>query len=585
MALALASALVFSPSANAAAPTEVEALLGAPCPTEYRNVFQREWSAAEQVEAQNGEFPILQNRFKTDSLVPPVDWEQDPYDSLTWRHWLHTLGWWMDGLFYIHRQGGPNATQALVQARDLTLDWIAANPEGPISERTPAWAPKPLADRAPYMAYLARQAACKGLLSEEQAEVLLDSLLYHVELMTGSHPRSAKGMWFDYGLALTGQYLYFLPEAEDWIDLAIERFPTTIDLRVDKREAVWRTNSVNYQATLTRVIELFHDQVNPDPDLAGAAARLRDSFGWFVFPDATFARYGAWHTNVPLPSWASSAGEGHKGLHLMPRSGFAVVKREKSYLGTSASWFFDVHKHADDLGFELYEEGHRLISDSGHHDFDISRNRWQRFARSARAHSVLTVDGIDDALGGRRRYGSGILAGGHGAGWFAVLGTNPRTKKQNVRHHRLFLYRPGNRLLVVDIVRARRPHLYRRHVQIAPEVEVRRRKGGLALAATGLRGTLRSSGRSKAPMIRVGEETPIAGWIFPDTDQKAPRPTVTYRTRARNANLLFEVRVGGPRGPIPKVLEASAGAVRIALDGRRGPVVSVRRHGRNLRVR
>lgn len=578
-AVALALALA-PPPAGAASVTEVAGLLTKPCPTEYRNVFQRQWSPSEQEAALAGDFPVLQGR-RSKTLVPPVDWEQDPYRSLSWRHWLHTLGWWMDALFFIDHAGGPNATAALERARDLTLDWIAHNPVGPPDPNNPPWAPKPTADRAPYMAYLARRAACKGLLSSAQAEVLLDSLREHAAYLIGHHPPTTKGLWADYGLALTGQYLDgILPEAGGWQALAIERFKPGIASRLEPREFMWLTNSANYQAMIAHLIHLFHTDVDPDPELGAIVARMREALGWFVLPDRSLTLFGSYHTNVPLQPWVEQAGAGHRGLHAMRRSGFAFVRRPRSYLATAASYFSDSHKHADDLSFELYERGHRLISDTGHHDFD--RSRWEAFAKSAGAHSVLTVDGADFAIRDAA-YGSGILATGEGAGWFAILGRNPSLLRQGVRHKRLFLHRPGRRLVLIDLVRSRRSHRYRRHLQIGTGISARRTGANVVLSAPGLRASVSSSGPGR-PRITKGQRRPLRGWLFPDTDQKIPRPTVTYGTRARNAALVTEIRLGRGGGPVPRGLKAETGTMRIALSHGRRSTLVVERNGARLGI-
>jgi hypothetical protein len=486
----------------------------------------------------------------------------------------------MDALFFIHREGGPQATAALMRARDLTLDWIAQTPEGPIDARNPQWAPKPTADRAPYMAYLARQAACEGLLSSGQAETLLDSLRYHATLLVGHHPLTTKGLWADYGLALTGQYLMgILPEAPDWQALAISRFDEPLHARLEPREFLWLNNAANYQAMIAHLVHLFRTDVVPDdPELARVVTRMRDAMGWFVLPDRSITRFGAFHTMVPLQPWVAHSGTGHRGLHALRRSGYAFVRLRRSYLAANASHHFDSQQHADDLGFELFERGRRVIADTGHHDFDGSN--WQAFAKSARAHSVLTVDGVDFSST-RAKYGSGIIATGRGSGWFAILGRNPRLRRQRVSHRRLFLYRPGRRLVLLDLVRARRRHTYRRHLQVAPGITTRRLGGDVRLRAPGLSALIRSSGRAK-PEIAEGERRPLRGWLFPDTDRERPRPTVTYRDRGRSTDFVTALSFGNRVGPLPRVVRAGSRRIVVAVSAHRELAIS--RAGKRLRI-
>ena len=575
------AALAWPPAAPGATDTEVALLLGKPCPARYMNVFQRAWSPAEQEAALRGEFPVLQD-WRATGLVPPVDWEQDPYRSLTWRHWLHTLGWWMDALFFIDREGGPDAREALGNARDLTLDWIASNPIGPPNPNNPPWAPKPTADRSAYLAYLARRAACQALLTPGQGEVLLDSLRAHADYLIGHHPRSSKGLWSDYGLALTGHYLDgVLAEAPQWRALAIERFPSAVAARLEPTEVFWLGNSPNYNVMLSDLVQLFHDNVQQDPDLAAIARGMRDAAGWFVHPDGGMVRFGDYHTNVPIKPWVERAGAGKRGFHFMARSGFAFVKRPRSYLAVESTYHVDSHKHADDLNFELSEHGRRVITDSGHHDFD--RSRWEAFAKSTEAHNVLTVDGKEFPLKGNA-YGSGLLARGNGDGWFAVLGRNPNIGAAGVRHRRLFLYRPAHRLLVIDLVRSSRRHVYRRHLQVAAGVRAARTTGdAVRLSAPGLRARVRSSGDSR-PRLAHGEARPLRGWYFPDTDRREARSTLTYRSVGRNADLLTEIGFSGGREPLPRLLAGSPRRVVVALRGRHGPRLVAARSGATLRV-
>lgn len=269
----------------------------------------------------------------------------------------------------------------------------------------------------------------------------------------------------------------------------------------------------------------------------------------------------------------------------MRRSGYAVVKLPHSYLGVKASFHFTTHKQGDDLNFELYDRGHRIVTDTGLYDYDF--DRWEQYSRSSRAHSVLTVDGVDFPYDDQKlAYGSGIRATGRGAGWYAVLGTNPLLRLQGVRHRRLFLYRPGRALLVVDMVRAARRHVYRRYFQLGPDVNKRGRGAGLALSAPGFRGSLREDGEPERRQATRGARHPISGWSFPDYRQRVPRWTVVYRSVAASANYLSTLGLDGRDSPRARLLRASARRVRVVLsarDGRRS-VIAVSRRGHNLEV-
>lgn len=571
--------------AGAATPAEVAALQAAPCPTEYLNVFQRAYSDAEQAAALSGDFDVLLGRRA--QIAVPVDWEMDPYDSRSWRHWLHTLGWWMDALLYVYRQGGPDSQDALVQARDLVLDWIAANPPGPSDAFRPSWADKVTADRAPYVAYVARAAACEGLLTDAQAGILVDSLRAHGAYLVRYHAANDHGLYGDYGLALIAGYLPFLAEAEDWRRLALRRFGPSLRKRFDAGERIWLVNSPAYQATVANLMFLWLDDVVADAGLERLARRMRRGVGWFIRPDGEMSAFGDHHTMVPLPDWVERVGEAVSGRRLLPRSGWAFVKRRSSYLAASASFFFATHKQADDLSFELFDRGRPIVTDTGHYDYEYDR-RWYRFQRAARAHSGVTVDGETFNLDPRHAYGSGMLAAGRGGGWEAILGVNPLLRLQGVRHRRLYLYRPGVALILVDSLRSPRRHVYRRHFQLAPRIQVARRPSGLVLRSDGFRGSLRSVGTPAAVELDRGETAGrLAGWSFPDYRELVPRWSVVLRSGSRNADLVTVLALAGRRSARAGEARVSGTAtrIRIALPGAGPRLVEIVRRGRALQVR
>ncbi len=547
----------------------------ATCPPAYDVVATRAHSPEDRAAALGGDFDVLLG-YRA-NLAPPVDWGADPYESRSWRHWLHALGW-LDVLFQIHRDGDPSGDAALAQARDLALDWIAANPLPAPAEFQPAWADKVTADRTGYIAYLSRAAACEGLLDDAQAATLIDSLRLHAQYLTEYHTvRDDHGLYGDYALGLLGGYMPFLPEAADWHALAVKRFEPTLRRRYVDSERIWLANSPNYQATVAKLAGQFADDVQRGPRLARITRRLASGLGWFVLPDGGLAPFGDLHTMDPLPGWIGHFGAAARGFRVLPRSGYAFVKRGSSYLGASASFRSANHKHADDLTFELFEAGRRVVTDSGFYDYDYSK-RWNRFQRSPQAHSVLTVDGEGFRTGYGDEYGSGILAGGRGAGWYAVLGVNPTVRRQGVRHLRLYLFKPGVALAVVDLLRSRERHVYRRYLQFAPQLDVTRAGRRLRLSAPRFAGSVASSG-GRPELVRGDVKAP-AGWSFADYREREPRWTASYRTRAADAEYVTTIGLD-KNPPRVRVLSASAKRFRIRVQGS-GRVLEVMRRGERL---
>jgi hypothetical protein len=573
-AIAIAFAVVLTGgSKSGASPTERAALMRADCP-EYEVVYaQPAYARERQRDAMEGRFKLLD---RNQRLVPPVDWRRDPQGSRLWRAKLNRFSW-LDPLLFRYRELGDRA--ALRRALDLVLDWRAAAARDEVHGE--AWTNKVVGDRAPYLAYVTRAGACERMISAEEADLLLRMLHEHGRyLVTEPHPRNNHGLYMDFGLGLLAEQLPFAPQARRWRELAFSRFEST--LRARTREGVWLEHSSAYQVEIVNLLTKFLRRVGRDAGLEELRASMSDWAGWTVMPDGRLTQVG--DTNlVRPPEWALAEAADDSGLRARLRAGYAVVKDGSSYLQVGASYFNNTHKHADELSFQLYEGDERVVGDGG--KYHGERDSARAFALSAPAHSTLTAGGRFVPSG--RPYGSGLIAAGEGDGWYAILGKNPllRGGENPTDHRRLFLYRPGSALVVVDRLTAARPQVYRRYFQLGPEIDlVREAPGRSRLRAPGLDGYLTDAPVSLEPAadraVR-GRTKPFMGLTFPAFRERVPRWVVRYAKSGRNlvhaATFSFEGRPLSAR---------SSGRWQVVVGERGGTAaeVAVRRDGDRLAV-
>lgn len=476
--------------------------------------------------ARQGRFAIFAS-FET-TLAPPVNWRRDDHRSKQWRRALQRL-WWLDPLI----DDGGGDLQTLRRALDLVMDWVRADRRGKVPDD--AWVDKIAGDRAPYLAYVARAAACRGILGRGESRKLVASIRRHGRFLADrvKYRPTNHGLFLDIGLVLLAEQVPSLNESGHWRAVAKSRFQRTLRGRVAPSEGIWREHSVTYQVVATQLAEKFFERLGLS-GTPGFLERMREATGWFVMPDGRLAQIG--DTDLKdAPAWAAARSEDDRGLRLMKRSGYAVVKEPESYLAVGASFFNGSHKHSDDLSFQLFEGGHRIVSDGGkfHGDFDRTR----RFALSSPAHSVLTVDGRSFPREPEQAYGSGILAAGESDGWYAVLARNPSLRAQGVGHTRLILYRPSEVLAVVDRVRATRPHHYQRYFQLGPDIGVANQGTAMGLTAEGFTGALHDARTSRGLARRSavkGRKRPLRGWTFPSFREWTPRWTLEYESRGED---------------------------------------------------
>jgi hypothetical protein len=517
-----------------------EALDAAPCP-DPEGVAAGTVSPARVERAREGRFEVFGG--EPTELRVPIDWRTDPLGAHRYRQNLHKLRFLTPLLASYEASGNTDDLRAAVA---IAADWVTQNERG--EPRTPpeAWADKVVGDRIPYLSYILLAGACEDVLEPAERRLLLDSIADHGRALAAeeNYVPDNHGLFVDLGLLRLSEAFPFLDQAADWRALARERFESTLLGRLS--EGLWLEHSSAYQFLAVRPLEQFLATYGEDPELAALLAEMRDTAGWFVKPDGEMTQFG--DSNLePVPEWAAESAA-QTGLRAFLDAGFAFVRAEGEggdvgYLAVTAGFHNLTHKHADELSFELFDHGVSVVTDTGLYHKDPGPER--DFVVSNRAHSGLSVDALDLAIDDPdAAYGSAILAAGEGEGWYAIEGKNPLVKPQGVRHRRLFLYRPGAALLVVDDLRADSSHTYTRYLQFGPEIEIDAEpEGQVELTAAGLTGAVTDLA-TDAPATRSetrGQELPPQGFTAPDFREFVPRWTVAYTDVAASETRVLSI--------------------------------------------
>ncbi len=526
-------------------------------------------------------------------LVPPVDWKQDPYQSKSWRTRLHTLGF-LNPLLYAYAR--RHEVEALERARDLMLDWIRANPLPDRPRRgRPPWGNKISGDRAAILGYVTVASRCAGLLDPAQERTLRDSAVTHGRYLADArnYDPGNHGLFMNQGLLELSSYLPHLPHAGDWHRLAVERFKSS--LPVDAREGVDLEHSPQYQFLVLGLIERFIALPGGhSPELLDAGRRMRAAAGWFVMPDGSVTRLGDTQTKQ-APAWARREASSYRGIAPTTRSGFGIVRAGGSYLSVADGYHSTGHKQADELTFELYDRGRHIVTDTGRLT-GTDTAATEAFVRSSQAHSSLLVDDRSFPYADYKPYGSGIAATGGGAGWYAIEATNPLVAHQGVRHGRLFLYRPGSALVIVDRVGSAAAHTYTRFVQFDPAISVRGAGRAFRLTAPGFAGSLYTApapGDAGSALVRGRRgalagftRSPLLGFTAPSSKLASlvPRAAVVFRGRARSVDYVTTLGLGAAARATLVSRTPDTVTVRVTGKGAGPSTVTVTRRGSRLTV-
>jgi hypothetical protein len=466
------------------------------------------------------------------------------------------------------------------------LDWVRHQPRNGARTSRDAWHSKVVGDRAAYLAYMSRAASCEHMLRRGQARAVIQSLDVHADWLLHHRSKTNHGLFDNLGLLAVGRSFRFLPGASGWRQTGRRRFAKGFRRRVKADEGLWLENSAGYHYLLANVLARFVPAAGGRPaGFPRLPKRMIDVGGWLIEPDDHIVQFGDSNLFHPGAQFQRRSDTEHGMLALL-KSGLAVVKQPGTFLSVIAGFHDPAHKHSDELSFDLFDQGHRVVSDTGMYHKDAGRPR--AFARSAPAHSTLTVDGRDFPRSAGAAYGSGLQARGAGSGWYAIQGKNPLLSGQGVRHCRLFLYKPGVALIVVDRVRSEQTHTYERFFQLGPQIEISGKgRQTLDLRAPGFTGTLysESSVGTENRTSRRGSKRPLAGWTSPSHRTFVPRWTVDLRSVAKDANYATTIGLNPDQLRAALVSTGPNGTtLNLLSQGTSVGTLTVERNGTNLAV-
>jgi len=478
-------------------------------------------------------------------LVPPIEWLQDPQESRTWRYELHTLSWLKEALAR-HAAGGD--VEMLALARDVVLDWARSQLHAEGDGRSEfAWYDMAVGLRAPYVAYVLRACLAEESIGEEDAALLLEAAQRHgAFLADGANYAAANnhGLFQDEGLYLLARLLPALPAAGAWRELALTRIRATLAATVSFADGAHLEHSPAYQFAILDLVARLAANVAELPELGPLLDRMRRAATWQVTPAGRLAQLGD-TDDLAAPAWARDTSRDLRGLHVLREAGQAFVREGGSYLAVSAAYHGPAHKHADDSGFLLVENGQIVLGDAGRWGY-YEDEPDRLYARSAAAHNVLTVDGRDFDWRRAEPYGSGLELAEERDGWYMIVVRNPLLAAQGVEHRRRLLYRPAVALIVVDEVRAEEEHEYERRFHFGPEVRAERTGDGrIDLSGKGLAATLTDLGGDTRLVLTQGRDEPRLGWTYPGDRKRTPVWSATLRSTAGDATLAAALTLSG----------------------------------------
>lgn len=561
----------------------VHKLRNQPCPPKYAVRVARPADRAEIRAAKRRNFTL---EGVDVHIKRHMNWAYNPIGSLAFQARLNDLRF-LDPLFYAYRENGDR--KALRVAKSIVVDWVKNNPlRAPATART--WFDKVAGDRGPYIAYATRAASCRRMLkSPKLARTLLGSVEQHIRFLSDRdrYSDTNRGLFMDLGLIFSGRQMRFLPGATKARNRGERRFLGNVRDHVIPGEGMWLEHSSTYQFLTISAIERYLEVIKGNkPFLDQILPTMKDTAAWMTMPDQKTLQNGDAYQEK-ADRFAQAINREQQGMRFLGESGVAFVKphKKRDYLSLLSNYHSEIHRHSDDLSFDLYENGRRIVSDSGIPDKDFGTP--YLYAVSSPAHSVVTVDGADFPRDREHAYGSGLLASGQGGGWYALLATNPSVQAQGVTHERLLLYKPGSALIVADSLRSDAEHTYRSYLQFGPDFGLQQTDDGVRLfdGPDQVQVTNESTATLQREVAR-GQEDPLLGYVWEDFRDRTPRwveTTIAHGSNVDNVTTLsfdpkltYTASADGPLGAVS--------TFTISEDGEPERTVTVSRSGEQLAI-
>lgn len=326
----------------------------------------------------------------------PVDWRAAEMPRL-WRYHLHSFEWLRDAAL------DRRAALAYVE------DWIAANPVG----TRDAWEAYPVSRRIGNWIDLFATPEVAGSISDIARASLATHALWlernlETHLLANHYLENARA------LMLASAYFSGV-DAERWRRAGERVMHTQLREQILSDGGHVERSPMYHALVLEALLDLVNIAVaNPtafsEPVVAELRAATRTGLAFLaaiVLPDGSLPLFNDAAHGIAQPASrlfaygvATGAWPGprvQEALRTLAASGYYVVSNGADALvvdcGELGPAYQCGHGHADTLAYELMLGGRLVVSDAGVFGYDDDERR--RYARSAAAHSTITIDGAE----------------------------------------------------------------------------------------------------------------------------------------------------------------------------------------------
>ncbi len=463
----------------------------------------------------------------------PVEWDADPFDDRNWRFNLHA--WRMVGpMLAAHEATGQPAFMA--QAVSIMEDWHVYHygPEGRASQYQ--WYDMAAGLRAMKLGYVISHVLHgTSEVSDEELKFLIDLAWRHAAFLMdpGELADNNHGLFQIHGLNLLCSVVPDLTTCQSYEDFVSSSMRRLVKGQFSD-EGIHLEHSPAYHFFGFEVLHQIFDSGRYG-HLSGLVERIElagNNRKWMLHPDKSMVTVGDSRPRavaLDYPPGAPECVDAAMGdvdcmlLGAFPDSGYAVVRSDWAVPAERASMLFfvaafhsGVHKLPDDLSFEWFEQGGRVLTNAGVYAYES--DEWRDFVESPRAHNTIELDRRTFATSANAAYGSALTEASKSGSVFRLEG-----RVAHVNLERTILYVPGKWLGVRDRLFTEWPEWATQWFHFAPEFEVAEKEGRIIGSRDDGFQLLIGFNANQATLHRGEKEPRHQGWVTESYGEMAPR--------------------------------------------------------------
>lgn len=488
----------------------------------------------------------------------PIDWSADPFDDRNWQ--FHVHAWRMlDPLIMAWKKTGD--AHFINRALAIVEDWHDYHLNRG-KKSLFGWYDMSTGIRAMKIAFLMDRALRGDFdLDENMHLILLE--LSHSHAVKLQEPKFLShgnhGLFQLHGLMALCTTLPFLKSCANAIDYSETAMEKLIQSQFST-EGVHLEDSPEYHFfgadTLQKMLRSgWYDSFE---SIYNLMEKVKHNKIWMVHPDKRDVTVGdseGKRREIEFPlgnDFCKNPVPYHPDcyhLKTFPETGYAVVRsdwampeEDSSMLFFMASFHSTAHKLPDDLSFELFEFGERILTNSGKYSY--SKDSFRDFVRSTRAHNTVEINNRSFSLRSRDTYGSALDRVEKINGTFYLEGEVAHDGLRT-KHQRRLIYSPRQWLLVLDRFETDNADSFTQWFHFAPQIELsgpipgigNEVPGYLAKLSNGVTITVDQVFTQCPSELYKGSQKPIQGWSTAGYGKMVPRYSLGFFCSGREKTL------------------------------------------------